>query len=46
VVYRSPRGQRQTVRFKDVPTVEVLIQLDERRPPLRIGQRVQVVIGD
>jgi HlyD family secretion protein len=32
--------------FKDVPTVEVLIQLDERRPPLRIGQRVQVVIGE
>ena len=28
--------------FKDVPTVECLIQLDDRRPPLRIGQRVQV----
>jgi len=32
--------------FKDVPTVECLITLDERRPPLRIGQRVQVVIGE
>jgi multidrug resistance efflux pump len=32
--------------FKDVPTVECVIQLDDPRPPLRIGQRVQVAIGD
>jgi multidrug resistance efflux pump len=31
--------------FKDVPTVECIIQLDDRKPPLRIGQRVQVSIG-
>lgn len=32
--------------FKDVPTVECVISLDDRRPPLRIGQRVQVTIAD
>jgi HlyD family secretion protein len=32
--------------FKDVPTVECLIQMDDRRPPLRIGQRVQVTIAE
>jgi multidrug resistance efflux pump len=31
--------------FKDVPTVECIIALDGGRPPLRVGQRVQVVIG-
>jgi multidrug resistance efflux pump len=31
--------------FKDVPTVECVIALDGPRPPLRIGQRVQVMIG-
>jgi multidrug resistance efflux pump len=31
--------------FKDVPTVECVIALDGPRPPLRIGQRVQVQIG-
>jgi multidrug resistance efflux pump len=30
--------------FKDVPTVECVIALDGSRPPLRVGQRVQVVI--
>jgi multidrug resistance efflux pump len=30
--------------FKDVPTVECVISLDDRRSPLRIGQRVQVTI--
>jgi HlyD family secretion protein len=32
--------------FKDVPTVECIIQLDDRRPPLRVGQRVQVTIAN
>jgi multidrug resistance efflux pump len=32
--------------FKDVPTVECIIQLDDRKPPLRIGQRVQVTIAN
>jgi multidrug resistance efflux pump len=31
--------------FKDVPTVECIIHLEGARPELRIGQRVQVVIG-
>lgn len=30
--------------FKDVPTVECIIQLTDPQPPLRIGQRVQVTI--
>jgi multidrug resistance efflux pump len=45
--YSSRRGTNdKPSAFKDVPTVECLIALDERRPPLRIGQRVQVMIGD
>jgi multidrug resistance efflux pump len=45
--YSARRGANdKPSAFKDVPTVEVLIQLEERRPPLRIGQRVQVTIGD
>jgi multidrug resistance efflux pump len=31
-------------QFKDVPTVECVIALDEGRPPFRLGQRVQVRI--
>lgn len=30
--------------FKDVPTVECIIHLNDPQPPLRIGQRVQVTI--
>jgi multidrug resistance efflux pump len=45
--YSSRRGSNdKPSAFKDVPTVECLIQLDERRPPLRIGQRVQVTISE
>ncbi len=45
--YASRRGTNdKPSAFKDVPTVEVLIQLDDRHPPLRIGQRVQVTIGE
>jgi multidrug resistance efflux pump len=45
--YSSRRGfNDKPSAFKDVPTVECLIQLDERRPALRIGQRVQVTIGE
>jgi HlyD family secretion protein len=45
--YSSRRGTNdKPSAFRDVPTVECLIMLDERRPPLRIGQRVQVTIGD
>jgi multidrug resistance efflux pump len=44
--YASRRGTNdKPSAFKDVPTVECVITLDELRPPLRIGQRVQVVIG-
>jgi multidrug resistance efflux pump len=45
--YSTRRGTNEKPSaFKDVPTVECLIQLDDRRPALRIGQRVQVTIGD
>jgi HlyD family secretion protein len=32
--------------FSDVPTVECVIAFDANHPPLTIGQRVQVRIGD
>jgi multidrug resistance efflux pump len=45
--YSSRRGTNdKPSAFKDVPTVECLIQLHDRHPPLRIGQRVQVTIGE
>jgi multidrug resistance efflux pump len=43
--YSARRGTNdKPSAFKDVPTVECVIRLDDRRPPLRIGQRVQVAI--
>jgi hypothetical protein len=32
-------------RFTDIPTVECVIALDPGQPPLRIGQRMMVLIG-
>jgi HlyD family secretion protein len=45
--YAARRGvNEKPSAFKDVPTVECVIAFDEPRPPLRIGQRVQVMIGE
>jgi multidrug resistance efflux pump len=43
--YAKRSTQEKPSAFKDVPTVECIIALDDARPGLRIGQRVQVVIG-
>ena len=34
----------EAVRYQDVRTVECLVELEEDQPPLRIGQRMQVLI--
>jgi hypothetical protein len=33
-------------RFTDIPTVEGVIELDPGQLPLRIGQRMTVLLGD
>lgn len=41
----NPSIPRRMARFTDIPTVECLIALDPGHPPLRIGQRMTVVLG-
>jgi multidrug resistance efflux pump len=36
---------RRMARFTDIPTVECVIALDEGQPPLRIDQRMTVLLG-
>lgn len=36
---------RRMARFTDIPTVECVIALDADQPPLRIGQRMTVLLG-
>jgi multidrug resistance efflux pump len=36
---------RRMARFTDIPTVECVIALDAGQPPLRIGQRMTVLLG-
>ncbi len=41
----SPTIPRRMARFTDIPTVECLIALNPGHPPLRIGQRMTVLLG-
>jgi multidrug resistance efflux pump len=41
----SPTIPRRMARFTDMPTVECQIALDPGHPPLRIGQRMTVLLG-
>jgi hypothetical protein len=41
----SPTIPRRMARFTDMPTVECVIALDPGHPPLRIGQRMTVLLG-
>jgi multidrug resistance efflux pump len=41
----SPSIPRRMARFTDMPTVECVIALDPGHPPLRIGQRMTVLLG-
>jgi HlyD family secretion protein len=41
-----PTIPRRMARFTDIPTVECVIELDPGQPPLRIGQRMTVLLGD
>jgi multidrug resistance efflux pump len=41
----SPPMPRRMARFTDMPTVECVIALDPGHPPLRIGQRMTVLLG-
>jgi multidrug resistance efflux pump len=40
-----PTIPRRMARFTDIPTVECVIALDPGQPPLRIGQRMTVLLG-
>ena len=40
-----PTIPRRMARFTDIPTVECVISLDPGQPPLRIGQRMTVLLG-
>jgi multidrug resistance efflux pump len=40
----SPTIPRRMARFTDIPTVECVIALDPDHPPLRIGQRMTVLL--
>ncbi|MFO0843422.1 MAG: HlyD family efflux transporter periplasmic adaptor subunit [Gemmataceae bacterium] len=42
----SPAIPRRMARFTDLPTVECVIALDPGHPPLRLGQRMTVRLGD
>jgi multidrug resistance efflux pump len=42
----NPTIPRRMARFTDIPTVECLIALDPGHPPLRIGQRMTVRLGE
>lgn len=41
----SPTIPRRMARFTDIPTVECVVALDPGQPPLRIGQRMTVLLG-
>jgi HlyD family secretion protein len=41
----SPTIPRRMARFTDIPTVECVIALDPGHAPLRIGQRMTVLLG-
>jgi multidrug resistance efflux pump len=41
----SPTIPRRMARFTDMPTVECVIALDPGHPPVRIGQRMTVLLG-
>ena len=42
---RESNGELEPLQFNDVRTLECLIALNPGQPPLRIGQRVRVLIG-
>jgi len=37
---------QEPLQFNDVRTLECIIAVDPKGPPLRIGQRVRVMLGD
>ena len=41
----SPTIPRRLARFTDIPTVECVVAMDAGHPPLRIGQRMTVLLG-
>ena len=41
----TPPMPRRMARFTDMPTVECVIALEPGQPPLRIGQRMTVLLG-
>jgi multidrug resistance efflux pump len=41
----NPTIPRRMARFTDIPTVECVIALDSERTPVRVGQRMTVLLG-